>query len=218
MHIAIDGPTASGKSTVARMLAAHFGWYYLSTGLLYRAIGYLLGEHPTEQVLHDCLAQLSYVYEHNEAKVIFRGQDITSHLKTKEVDRIASIVAQDPMVRHELLVFTRKLAQGKSLVMEGRDIGSVVLPDAEVKFFVTASLEERARRWQQYQKERGKEYSLEDALAAVQDRDLRDQNRPHSPLVIPAGAHIIDNSHLNKEETLRRMVEIINAHRNVSKF
>ena len=212
MLIAIDGPTASGKSTVARLLADHFGWYYLSTGLLYRAIGYLLGDSPTQQAVHDCLAQLSYVYENNQGTVFFQGNDITAQLKTKEVDHSASLVALNPMIRHELLLFSRDLVKGKSVVMEGRDIGSVVLPHADVKFFVTASLEERARRWQQYQAERGKTYSAQEATEIVLDRDLRDQNRPHSPLVIPAGAHIIDNSKLNKEQTLHRMVEIINAH------
>src|SRR5579872_2913292 len=167
MQIAIDGPTASGKSSVARLLAAHYGWYYISTGLFYRAVGYLLIRdfHYTEDQLHHpsiedvqrCIAGISYTMREGKGVVVFKGEDITSELKSKEVDHASSLVAAHAPVRHALLVLVRSLVKDTSVVIEGRDIGSVVIPHADIKFYITASVDERARRWQKDQSERGKQ-------------------------------------------------------------
>jgi cytidylate kinase len=205
------------------MLAQHFGWYYLSTGLLYRAVGYLLVRDfrynettladPKHEDLMACVSGLEYEYRDGVAVVLHKGREITADLKTKDVDRYASIIAANVKVRHEMLQLQRVLVQGKSIVVEGRDIGSVVLPHADVKFFITASLPERARRWQQDQAGKGKQYSFAEAEGVVAERDHRDETRVHSPMKISPEAYVIDNTHLNQKETLQRMVEIINAYK-----
>jgi CMP/dCMP kinase len=220
--ITIDGPVASGKSTAAQMLANHLGWIHLSTGLLFRAVGYILThscgysledlKEPKVEDLCDCLDGQNFLYIYDKhARILFKGQDITGQLKTKEMDIAASRVAVNQLVRKQLLLFTRNFVQGKKVVVEGRDIGSVVFPDALVKFYITASVQERGRRWQQYQAATGKTYTLEESMKAISDRDHRDQTREHSPLVIPQGAYVLDNSALNKEETLSKMLDVISA-------
>jgi len=221
MIIAIDGPTASGKSTIANALAQKLGMYYVATGLLYRALAYILvhhRRHNEQQLMHPKREDINwsmdperfaYTYDKSKVMICFQGVDITPFLKTKEIDYYASLIAADKQVREEMLTFQRAFAQQRNVVAEGRDIGSVVFPNAEFKFFITASPQERARRWQQDQLKKGKQYSFEESLKTITERDRRDSERTVSPLKVTKEAIIIDTTTLTKEETLQKILKIV---------
>lgn len=215
MIVTIDGPTASGKSTIARMLARDLDCYYLYSGLLYRALGYLLVheyhyslERLARPNVADVQAVLSfplslYTYDsYQGAQIHSRGVSITHLLKTPHVDRYAYIVSAHPYARAAILEFQRMLAQKHTLIADGRDCGTVVFPHAEHKFFLTADPEVRARRWQLDQLRAGKDISFSESLAALLARDGHDTSREHSPLVPADNAKIIDNSALDLTQTL----------------
>jgi len=210
MIITLDGPSASGKSRAARTLAHELGIYYLSTGYLYRAVAYcalqrgaiIAEEQPLDPTLVEQCAdprKLSYRYEQGNAQVLFDGVDITSHLKNPLVDRSASIVSAQPAVRTALISVQRVIAERADLVADGRDCGSVVFPDAPYKFFITASLDERARRWAADCAARGISCSLEEARSALSERDTRDAARVVSPLIVPEGSVIVDTTDLTPD-------------------
>ncbi len=224
MIITIDGPTASGKSTIAQMLAKKLGFYYLNTGMLYRALAYLLMKEcdfleqdfsdPSERDLLICLDpdRLIYCYESDGLiKITFNGSDITPFLKTSIIDRAASLLSAHPRVREVLLDFQRRFAKKHSLVVEGRDIGSIVFPNANVKFFLTASIEERARRWKVDRAARGEQFSLQESIEKISERDTRDMQRTCCPLITPEGAIVIDNTGLTREQTVQRMEKKIQS-------
>ncbi len=221
MIITIDGPTASGKSTAARMIAHRLGWYYLGSGYLYRALAYLLVNKfnyneetiRTPKLADVCAVtdpkKLHYEYVGEGPRITYENEDITPYLKNKEMDILASLVAMNPIVREKLLELQRHLGSKYNLVVEGRDIGSVVFPHAEIKFFITAALEERAKRWQEYMARQGLHYSINDAAHTITERDDRDSHRAHSPLMATAGSIIIDNTGLNIEQTVEKMMQAI---------
>lgn len=220
MIITIDGPTASGKSSIARMLAKELNCYYLYSGLLYRALGYLLVrdysytlpklQQPELADVPAVLSTISYFYDAQQgAQIIVAGQVITLMLKTAEVDTYAAVISAHPEVRAEILQFQRMLAKNHILIADGRDCGTVVFPHAEHKFFLTAQLEVRALRWQRDQARLGKDLSFEDCLQAVSMRDGQDTNRAHSPLIVAPDAQVIDNSALNLDQTLELFKEKI---------
>jgi cytidylate kinase len=224
MVITIDGPSGSGKSTVAQILAQKLGFYYLNTGLLYRALAFLLlkREGYTEQDLLNPrtedlkrylnLVHFSYHYSSTgHVTITFEDLNITPFLKDEEIGRGASVVSTNQRVREALHDMQHRIAQQHDIVIEGRDSGSVVFPHAEYKFFLTASLEERARRWQEMQKKRGVAYSSEQAVEALQERDTRDEEREAAPLCIPSGAIVIDSTHLEVTRVLAIMLEHIRA-------
>ena len=222
MIITIDGPVASGKSTVSRILAQKLGYYYLCSGLLYRALGYLLVNHyeytletiahPTQEDIESCLdpAKFSYRYDdRNQERVFFDDQDITLYLKDKFIDKIASVVSVNPQVRHAILQLQRTIASQHDIVTDGRDVGSIVFPHAQVKFFITASVHIRAERWRKDQEKYGNHVSYDQAVAAITDRDDRDKNRTIAPLIIPDNAIVIDTSELDVDETVKKMIQYI---------
>lgn len=217
MIVTIDGPAASGKSSVARLLADELDFYYLYTGLLYRGLAYILVTHyhynektivsPDKDDIVDITQthRFQYNYSDGQARIFFDNIDITSHLKTAEVDKWSSMVSSHDYVRDAVLERQVKIGNQYDIIAEGRDTGTVVFPHADYKFFLTASQEVRAKRWQSDQKKRGTDYTIEQSLQAIVDRDKRDQDRIISPLVQANNAILIDNSDLGIQETVEKI-------------
>lgn len=213
MIITVDGPTASGKGSVARALADMLGMYYLDTGLLYRAIGYVVSLSYTPETVRNisCLnadiiaaivQDLSYLYENGSAHVLHKGHDVTSLLRTPEIDWYASHTSQIGAVRDGVKALQRQLGSLHNLVADGRDCGTVTFAHASHKFFLTASLHQRACRVGGDAKRKNDGVSLAVLKREIMARDMRDITRAMSPLTPAPDAIILDNSHLTKEETL----------------
>jgi len=222
MIITIDGPTASGKSSVARALAKKLNMYYLATGMLYRAAAYVLIkqagytkkdlENPKTEDLATYFnpQRFQYFYCSDRGEqIFFDDKEITSFLKGSEIDEASSILSVNPLVRSALLTMQQAFGKKFDLVAEGRDVGSVVFPDADYRFFLTASVEVRAKRWEADQRKKGNNFSLDQAIEKITERDQRDRNRKIAPLVQPIGAIVIDNSELDFQQTLQRFAEVI---------
>lgn len=225
MIITIDGPTASGKSTTAALLAQKLGFFYLNSGFLYRALAYLLMRdkgytleilyNPAERDIRNFLdpKRLTYTCDQTGHPVIkFDGSNITPYLKgNSEIDQAASIVSTHKTVRNALLDFQRNIGLAHNIVIDGRDSGTIVFPDANFKFYLTAPIEIRASRWAKEQEARGILATIETATKQLALRDERDMNRPIAPLVVPYGAIIIDNGPYTLDETVDMMYKIIVA-------
>lgn len=213
MIITLDGPVASGKSTLAEALARRLSYYYLNSGLLYRAAAWLLYEHglSIDDIKHVFHAhEIVYEYGAMGARVFFKGQDITDQLKNALNDARASKLSIDPEIRALVNEYQRNLAQKYSLVIDGRDCGTVVFPHADYKFFVTAPLSVRAARWREDQERKyGLVVTQEDAEKSVVERDDRDTNRPVAPLKKAPDAHEIDTAGKTIEQVVQELVSII---------
>lgn len=246
MIITIDGPVASGKSSIAALISQKLGCEHLNSGFLYRGIAYVLlnkSGYTLNSLSNikgiknsDIDALLSnhnfiYYYKNGMPGVIYDNVDITQFLKSDEIDQAASIVSANPYVRLRLLDFQREYAKNKSVVIDGRDAGSVVFPNADFKIYLTASPEVRAHRWLQHanslagssfdsapgyaeastdgQDDRTSNFTLQEALREVNMRDQRDMTRNIAPLVIPDGAIVIDNSNLDLNQTLDKILGIL---------
>lgn len=217
MIITIDGPVASGKTTVAHQLAAALGFYYVGSGILYRALAHLLRTHCAYTAMDEVrqcdvdylLAPKNFVYTYDvvhSERLFFQGQELAiSNLRTPAVAHDASQLATLLIVRRALGAVQRAIAQSHDLVVEGRDAGSVVFVDAAIKFFITASVHERARRWQRDQIARGISLTVSDAVRMVEQRDLRDKSREIDPLIIPEGAIILDTTDLDAAQVIARL-------------
>ncbi len=201
MIIAVDGPTASGKGTIARTLAAHFGLPHLDTGLLYRAVGrqvFLDGGNPDDgaAALAACAFADSLLLD--------------PHLRSEETGGLASRVSVHPTVRQALFARQRAFAmQPGGAVLDGRDIGTVIAPDADVKLFVTASVEARARRRHAEMRERGQPVSLPEIHADVARRDARDMERADSPLRPAADAYLLDTTAFGRDQAVEMAIELV---------
>jgi len=214
--VAIDGPAGAGKSTIARRVAAQLGLVYVDTGALYRAIGlYALeqGADPKEQSqVEPLLSQLQLELRFSQElgqRVLLSGRDVSEDIRQPQVSMAASQVSALPPVRAFLLDLQRDLAKKQSVIMDGRDIGTVVLPQAQVKIFLSADPKERAlRRWKEY-KEKGQELDFEAVLADVQRRDRQDQERAIAPLRPAQDAQLLDSSALTLEETVDAVLRLI---------
>lgn len=221
MIITIDGPTASGKSSLAQIIASKLGIYYLNSGFLYRGIAYVLLKHykydeeklknPNIEDLKEILDCSKFVYRFDSlgSHILFNQLDITQFLKTLESDKYSSIVSANKNVRSCLLAYQRIFGEKNSLIIDGRDCGSVVFPNATVKIFLTASIEVRAKRWQQDMLRRHKVFSLDESIKIISDRDERDKTREISPLIIPNDAQIVDNSDLDQAQTAEVILRIV---------
>ncbi len=223
MIITIDGPTATGKSTVARLLARKLGVMHLNSGLFFRALGYLLVtnhgyneaqlQNPEQKDIAECLDMKRCIYRFNlvtgRASVFYDGRDITQFLMTKESDHNASLVGTSSLVHEAITKVVRTIGQGVDLVIDGRNAGSLIFPDAQIKFFLTASVDVRAERWR---KHRGNGCSFEDARAYTTKRDERDVTRPVAPLRIPSDAYVIDTSNLDQDSVCDKMLAFIQGH------
>ncbi|MBI5380076.1 MAG: (d)CMP kinase [Nitrospirae bacterium] len=220
--ITIDGPVGAGKSTVARMLARKLGYLYLDTGAMYRAIGWKahrLGIPPEEgPALRAMLAETRLEVhpgkdlprrQAGEMRVFVDGEEVTEAIRTPLMSLMASAVSRAPSVREHLVALQRTLAENGGVVLEGRDTGTVVCPEARWKFYLDASLEERGRR--RHEELRGQQEAVtpEETLAEIRQRDYNDTHRAHSPLRRADEAVLIDTSGITPAEVVRRMLEII---------
>ena len=199
-NIAIDGPAGAGKSTIARRVAKELSFIYVDTGAMYRAMAlYLLRKEvnidDTEQIGNICQdAEISIEYQNGEQIVLLNGENVNSYLRTEEVGNMASVSSAVPRVREKLLSLQRKLAKDMSVVMDGRDIGTTILPDADVKIYLTASSLTRARRRYLELQEKGTVCNLDDIQKDIEERDQRDMNREISPLRQAKDAVLVDSS------------------------
>ncbi len=223
MNIAIDGPAGSGKSTVARRVAAMLGYLYLDSGAMYRAValkalerGIPLGnDAELEALARDTRIELKAPTAEQEAaglnnRVFLDRREVTEEIRTREVAQAASRLATIAGVRKVLVAEQQRAGQGGGVVMEGRDIGTVVFPEAELKIFLEASPEVRAqRRWKEHQ-EKGESLTLLEVLQEVRERDKRDRERKVSPLVKAKDAVLVDNTAMGIEETARLIVFLAN--------
>jgi CMP/dCMP kinase len=210
--IAIDGPVGSGKSTLARRVAALMGYVYIDTGAMYRAVALKALRRGVPLDAADRLTALAgetridLRAEDGTQRVFLDGEDVTSAIRTPEVSQGASKVAVVPGVRHVLVAEQRRAGSQGGVVMEGRDIGSVVFPDAELKIFLTASPEIRAeRRWREHQ-QKGDAIDLPRTLEEIHERDRRDSGRASSPLIRAKDAVVVDSTAMDPEEVARLVV------------
>ncbi|MEN3033622.1 MAG: (d)CMP kinase [Aquificaceae bacterium] len=210
MIVAIDGPAASGKSTLARSLSEALGFNYLNTGLCYRAFALISIREKVTNPLELFGEDIKIVPCIGKTLILYRGLDITKELSSEEIGEKASEIATNPAFREKLNELFRSVA-GKNLVAEGRDAGTYIFPNAEVKIFLSASIEERARRRQKQLKEKGQIFSLEEITKALIERDIRDETRPVYPFRKAEDAIVIDSTGLSPEEVLKKALEIVNS-------
>ena len=227
LTITIDGPAGSGKSSVARRVASLLGYSYLDSGAMYRALALKALERRValndaarlEALAKDTHIELKPPTPELEAagaknRVFLDGREVTSEIRTAEVAQAASLLATIAAVRHVLVAEQQRAGAGGGVVMEGRDIGTVVFPRAQLKIFLDASPEVRAeRRWKEHQ-EKGDQFTLAEVLEEVRERDKRDRERKVSPLVRAADAILVDNTAMGIEETARLIVMLTQERQN----
>ncbi len=215
--IAIDGPSGAGKSSIAKALAKKLGIVYVDTGAIYRTVGLYIWRNNVDSkdaskiifMLPEISVKLAYV--DGTQHIFLNGEDVSGLIRTETISKYASDVSAIPEVRAFLLSLQRDMAKENSVIMDGRDIGTVVLPDAEVKIFLTASAEVRAQRRYKELVEKGEKVVFEDVLAAIITRDTNDSSRAAAPLKAADDAVILDSSDINAEQTLNAAIEIINS-------
>ena len=215
ISVAIDGPAGAGKSTLARRLAAEFGYIYVDTGAMFRTIGlYALrkGVDPKDNAaVNTLLPEIGLRVDciDGEQHIYLNGEDVSTAIRTEEAGMAASAVGANPEVRAFLLELQRGMTKTQNVLMDGRDIGTVVLPDAEVKVFLTASAEERARRRYKELMEKGEKVEYEKVLAEMKERDYNDSNRAIAPLKAAPDAITVDTTELTLEESIEKIKNVI---------
>jgi cytidylate kinase len=212
--ITIDGPSSSGKGTISYLLAKRIGWHFLDSGALYRTLAWLAFQQGIDLVASEELIEIAAnlhikLIIDTKLKVIHQDQDITKLIRSEKCSSGASMVAVIPEIREALIPVQRKFRQEPGLVTDGRDMGTVVFPDAKLKIFLTASLEERAKRRFQQLQEQGIHVTLHDVSTQMMERDLRDEKREVAPLLQAAGARFIDTTKLGIDEVLEQLVTLI---------
>ena len=216
ISVAIDGPAGAGKSTIAKRVAAELGYLYVDTGAIYRTVGYhmsLMGIGPKDKDgIERCIDDVNIRIEHQADGVqhmILNGQDVTELIRTPEMSMMASGVSAQPCVRAYLLDMQRELARTHNVVMDGRDIGTVVLPHAQVKVYLTASAEIRAERRFKELAAKGEKVRYEDVYLDVVKRDEQDMNRKIAPLKCADDAEVLDCSYLTIDQVVAEMKAIV---------
>ena len=215
ISIAIDGPAGAGKSSICRRLAEELHYLHVDTGAIYRAVGlYMLRRHKNPADPAEVLPLLPQVkidlqFVEGEQRILLNGEDVSEAIRLPEASAAASAVSALPEVRAYLLEQQRSLARQHDVIMDGRDIGTVVLPHATIKIYLTAAPEERARRRWLQQRSKGIEESYEEVLAAVKKRDYDDSHRAAAPLCRAEDAWLCDSTHLDFEETVAAMLAYI---------
>lgn len=218
--IAIDGYSSTGKSTIAKMLAERLGYIYVDTGAMYRAIslfakrnGWIDEDHFDKEMLIRGLenAHLEFVFNERAgfAEMYLNGENVEKDIRSMDISNLVSRVAAVPEVRQKLVAYQKEMGRKKGLVMDGRDIGTVVFPDAELKLFLTASPEIRARRRYKEMHEKNEKTTFEEVYENVVMRDRLDTSRKDSPLVMAADAIEVDNSELRKDEQFEIILDIV---------
>jgi CMP/dCMP kinase len=213
--IAIDGPSGAGKSTLGRRLARELGLLYIDTCAMYRAVALAAVEACVEPSDEEALAgvargvSIRLEGDPDSLRVFLNGRDVSTEIRGEEVGSLASKVSAVSAVRRELVRRQREMGEGGGVVLDGRDIGTVVFPSADVKFFLTAVPEERARRRLDEERARDHSQSFEETLADINERDHRDATRDDSPLRIADDAVVIDTTELSKDEVFARMLQVV---------
>ena len=215
MIITIDGPSGAGKSTLGRMLARELGLLYIDTGAMYRAVALAVTEAGVSTADAEAVTEvarrsdLTLAGDPDSLRVMLDGRDVSDEIRGEQTGHTASVISAIPGVRRELVGRQRRMGEQRGAVLDGRDAGTVVFPEAGVKFFLTAVPEERARRRFDEERVREHDQSYEDTLADINARDRRDSTRQDSPLTIADDAVVIDTTDLSIEDVFRRMLEVI---------
>lgn len=217
ISIGIDGPAGSGKSTVSDIIAERLGLYHLDTGAMYRTVGlYMLRcgiSHTDKEAIHEMLfhTEIDVLFDENKKQhMILNGEDVTGLIRTNEVSKAASDVATVGEVREKMVALQQAIAKKYSVILDGRDVCTCVLPDADVKIFLTADPEERARRRLAELKEKGRDEgkTLEEMTEEIRYRDKQDSEREISPLKVADGAHVIDSTHMTVDEVCECIIKL----------
>lgn len=217
--VAIDGPAGAGKSTIAKAAAQMLGFVYVDTGAIYRTVGLAAKERGYAADAHDLVVamlpelDIDMRYVDGVQRMFLDGKDVSEEIRTPEASHYASNVAAMAEVRTYLMEMQRSMARRYDVLMDGRDIGTVVLPNAQLKIFLTASAEERARRRYAQLCEKGTEETYESVLAEIIERDKRDSEREAAPLKQAEDAVLLDTSHMTPRESILAVVELVQARR-----
>lgn len=215
INIAIDGPAGAGKSTIAKMLAKELGYVYVDTGAMYRAMAYYFLQQGIDKEDEAAInaavdgADVTIRYEDGSQKVLLNGADVTGSLRTEQVGNMASSTSVYPAVRVKLVALQQKLAKTADVIMDGRDIGTCVLPDAQVKIYLTASVETRAKRRYDELVEKGEPADLTKIEEDIKERDYRDMHREMSPLRQANDAVLVDSSDMSIEQVVSAILGIV---------
>ena len=213
-NVAVDGPAGAGKSTIAKLVAKEKGYIYVDTGAMYRGLAIHFIKKGADPENRDAIAaccrdaQVTIGYEAGVQQVYLNGENVTALLRTEEVGNMASKISVIPEVREKLLDLQRSLAREKDVIMDGRDIGTNILPDADVKIYLTASVETRAMRRYNELREKGEDCELGEIERDIRERDERDMNREIAPLKKAGDAVLIDSSDLTIEEVVERICSL----------
>ncbi len=215
INIAIDGPSGAGKSTVSRAVAKRLGIIYVDTGAMYRSVGLYIKRSGTDPTNAESVtAQLSDIdvtiaYSDGQQHIFLNGEDVSEQIRQNEISMYASKVSAIPEVRDHLLTLQRQLARQNSVIMDGRDIGTVILPDADLKVFITATPENRAKRRYDELIEKGQNVTYEKVLADMLERDKNDSSRTVAPAVAADDAVVFDNTGYKLEESVEYIMKLI---------
>lgn len=218
-NIAIDGPAGAGKSTIAKKAAKILGFIYVDTGAMYRSIALYMLNHKIdimdqEAVSKNCSSiQIQLKYEEDAQQVYLNGENVSKEIRQEEVGKAASVVSAYPVVRKTLLGLQQDIAASEDIIMDGRDIGTCVLPNAQLKIYLTASVRTRALRRYQELIEKGQECVLEEIEKDIEDRDYRDMHREIAPLKVADDAVVIDSSDMNIEEVTAAIIDLVKEKR-----
>ena len=212
LQIAIDGPAGAGKSTIAKMIADKLDLLYLDTGAMYRACAYYLKQNNAlddEKKMDELLEQMELNFDESGKQIFLNGENVSAVIRTPEISALTSKVSSNPQVREVLVHKQQQIAGSRGVIMDGRDIGTVVLPQAQVKIFLTASVESRAQRRLLDLAEKGMASDLATVMADLEKRDKQDTTRKHSPLRKAADAVVIDTSEMSIDDVIKNILSII---------
>lgn len=206
--VTIDGPSGSGKGTISKALAIHLGWNYLDSGLIYRCFAYLTMIGTSD--IPKAIRQIEHNFDLNKEEILFNGENITSAIRGTEVTMLSSELSQKPEVRSQLIEIQKTFREHPGLVAEGRDMSSKLFPDSLVKIYLTADLEERVNRRANQLRNDGQKVNISELKSEIEERDLRDTQREHSPLVKTDDSILIDNTGKEVKETLEFIEKLVN--------